>query len=121
MSMPRPDEVSKAFFKSVVPDDPRVQVRPMFGNEAAFLNGNMFIGLFGNELFVRLSDADRAEFLEEEGASLLEPMTGRPMKEYAVLPSVWREDSQRVLGWVERSLKWVGDMPEKKKKARKRK
>ena len=81
MSMPRPDEASRAFFESIVPDDPRVQVRPMFGNSAAFLNGNMFIGLFGSELFVRLSDEDRAELLQEEGASLLEPMKGRPMKE----------------------------------------
>ncbi len=57
--MPRPDEASKAFFHSVVPEGPDVRVRPMFGNLAAFVNGNMFMGLFGSDLFVRLEDADR--------------------------------------------------------------
>jgi len=31
----------------------------MFGNQAAFVNGDMFAGLFGDRLFVRLSDEDR--------------------------------------------------------------
>src|SRR4051812_39755328 len=54
MSMPRPDAESREFFHLVVPDDPRVQTRPMFGNLAAFVNGNMFTGLFGDRVFVRL-------------------------------------------------------------------
>jgi len=53
----------------------------MFGNISAFVNGNMFAGLFGNDLFVRLSKESRKELLEKQGASLLEPMKGRPMKE----------------------------------------
>jgi TfoX/Sxy family transcriptional regulator of competence genes len=48
----------------------------MFGNISAFVNGNMFAGLFGNDIFVRLSDENRRELLEEKGASLLEPMKG---------------------------------------------
>ncbi len=40
--MPKADKSSREFFTSMVPDDPRVTVRPMFGNLAAFVNGNMF-------------------------------------------------------------------------------
>ena len=119
MPMPRPDAESKAFFESVLPDDPRVKVRPMFGNVAGFLNGNMFIGLFGSDLFVRLSAADRAELLQEEGAATLEPMPGRPMKEYAVIPKLWRDEPDSVRSWVTRSMDWVGAMPEKKAKGKK--
>ena len=119
MTMPRPDTESKAFFESVVPDDPRIQVRPMFGNVAGFVNGNMFIGLFGSDLFVRLSNGDRAELLQEEGASMFEPMKGRPMKEYVMIPKEWRQRPDRVKGWVSRSLNWVGEMPEKKAKRKK--
>ena len=119
MPMPRPDDESKAFFESVLPDDPRVLVRPMFGNVAGFLNGNMFIGLFGNDLFVRLSDADRAELLQQEGSAILEPMPGRPMKEYAVIPQRWRDEPDSVHSWVTRSMDWVGVMPEKKAKRKK--
>ena len=118
MYMPRPDEASKTFFESILPEDTRVQVRPMFGNVAGFVNGNMFMGLLGSELFVRLSGADKAELLLEEGASLLEPMKGRPMKEYVVIPLGWRQEPDRVRSWVSRSITWVGDMPEKKAKKR---
>ena len=90
MKIPRPDEGSKEFFGSVLPDDPRITIRPMFGNISAFVNGNMFAGLFGDDLFVRLSDESRKELLEEKGASLLEPMKGKHMKEYVVLPNAWR-------------------------------
>ena len=116
MKMPRPDAEAKEFFESVLPEDLRVRVRPMFGNLAAFVNGNMFMGLFGNDLFVRLSNEDRAELLSEEGASLLEPMKGRPMKEYVLVPKGWREQPETVTGWVSRSLNWVGEMPSKKPK-----
>ena len=47
-----------------VPEDPRVQVRPMFGNLAGFANGNMFIWLFGSAVFVRLGEDDRTELLK---------------------------------------------------------
>ena len=119
MPFPRPDETSKAFFESILPDDPRIQVRPMFGNFAAFVNGNMFVGLFGSDVFVRLSEADRALLLQEEGTSIPEPMPGRLMKEYVTIPTAWRQESDRASGWVIRSLQWVGEMPEKKGKKRK--
>lgn len=34
-------------FRAVVPDNPDVVVKPMFGNPGAFVKGNMFAGLFG--------------------------------------------------------------------------
>ena len=116
MKMPRPDAEAKEFFESVLPEDPRVRVRPMFGNVAAFVNGNMFMGLFGNDLFVCLSNGGRAELLREQGTSLLEPQKGRPLKEYVVVPKGWHAEPDTVTGWVGRSLNWVGEMPEKKPK-----
>jgi len=88
----------------------------MFGNESAFVNGNMFYGLFGNDLFVRLSDEDRKELLENKGSSLLEPMKGRPMKEYVVLPRAWMDQPETLQRWVSRSLQWASQLPEKRSK-----
>ena len=119
MPFPRPDETSKAFFESILPDDPCILVRPMFGNFAAFVKGNMFVGLFGSDVFVRLSELDRAKLLEEEGTSIPEPMPGRLMKEYVTIPKAWRQESDRVSGWVIRSLQWAGELPEKKAKKKK--
>ena len=120
MAMPRPDAESRAFFESIVPDDPRVHVRPTFGNVAGFVNGNMFIGLFGADLFVRLSDEDRAELLQEHDAAILEPMKGKPMKEYVVVPEEWRDRPDRVGDWVARSLGYAGALPEKKPRKKKK-
>jgi TfoX/Sxy family transcriptional regulator of competence genes len=112
-TMPRADAESRLFFESMLPDDPRVQSRQMFGNVGGFVNGNMFMGLHGADLFVRLSEADRAELLLEEGAALFEPRSGRPMREYVLVPPEWRLEPDRVGGWVSRSLEWVGQMPPK--------
>jgi len=115
MSFPKADDASKAFFESLVPDDPRVQSRPMFGNRAAFVNGNMFLALFGSQVAVRLPDDERAELLDERGASAFEPMKGRPMKEYVVLPESWRRSPAKAARWVQRSLAWAAKLPPKKK------
>jgi TfoX/Sxy family transcriptional regulator of competence genes len=45
MKIPRPNEESVKLFRSLVPKDTRVTVRPMFGNLSAFVNGNMFFGV----------------------------------------------------------------------------
>ncbi len=116
MKIPRPDEDSKRFFRSILPDDQTVTVRPMFGNEAAFVNGNMFMGLYGSGMFVRLSDEDRAEFFKKKNASLFEPMKGRPMKEYVMIPEEWRSKPELVRPWISRSLKWASKLPRKEKK-----
>lgn len=115
MSMPKPDEASKAYFESLVPSDPRIQSRPMFGNRAAFVNGNMFLALFGSQVAVRLSDEDRAELLKQAGASAFEPMPGRAMKEYVVLPESWSKSRKKAEAWVDRSFAWASKLPPKKK------
>jgi len=113
MSFPRPDEATKAYFHNLVDLDERIRIRPMFGNIAAFVNGNMFSGLFGSQVFVRLPEQERAELLAVEGAGPFEPMEGRRMKEYVSLPEAWRSEPDSARHWVQRSLRWVGQMKPK--------
>lgn len=113
MSFPRPSPEAKAFLAFVMPGDPHIQLRPMFGNLGAFINGNMFAGLFGERLFVRLPEPARSELLAVEGASEFAPMPGRPMREYAMLPAAWREEPERAAAWLERSLAWAEALPVK--------
>lgn len=115
MKIPRPEKASVDLFKSLVPNDPNVTIRPMFGNISAFVNGNMFFGLFGNHLFVRLSIEDQGELLKKKGASNLEPMKGRPMKDYIVLPRAWKDEPQTIRVWVSKSLEWSSKIPPKRK------
>ena len=114
MKIPRPDQTSVALFRSLVPDNPHVTIRPMFGNVSAFVNGNMFFGLFGDDLFLRLSAQDQQELLKNRGSAFLEPMKGRPMKDYVLIPKLWRNDPETIKTWVSRSLSWSSKLPLKK-------
>jgi TfoX/Sxy family transcriptional regulator of competence genes len=112
-TMPRPSEETKELFRAVLPEDERVRAKPMFGQLAGFVNGNMFAGIYGDSVFVRLSEADRAALLREEGAHVFEPMAGRPMKDYAVLPAAWMAEPGRVREWIERALEASAMLPAK--------
>jgi hypothetical protein len=47
MQIPKPTDADKAYFRALLPDDDGIQVKPMFCNLGAFVNNNMFAGLFG--------------------------------------------------------------------------
>ena len=102
-AMPKPSEEAKAAFTKLVPDGPTVTLRPMFGNLAAFVNGNMFAGLFGEDLFVRLP-ADESAKVRKEGGRDFAPMAGRPMNGYVTVPGTWRTKPAAARVWIATAL-----------------
>jgi TfoX/Sxy family transcriptional regulator of competence genes len=118
--LPKPTQETKDFFASVVPDHPAVTIRPMFGQLSAFVNGNMFMGIFGEDVLVRLPEEDR-EAVIAAGGRVFEPMAGRPMREYVVLPEIWRGDVPRIEEWAARALDHADELPPKQPKAKKKK
>jgi len=103
-------------FESVFPPPPAV-TRQMFGYPAGFVNGNMFMGLFQEEMNLRLGPADRAELLQMEGAAVFEPMAGRPMTEYVRVPPSLLADPAVLEGWVAKALEYGASLPPKAAKA----
>ncbi len=120
MQIPKPTDDDRAWFQAVLPDDERVEVKPMFGNLGAFVAGNMFAGLFGADVGVRLADDDRESLLAEDGAGPFGPAE-RPMGGYVALPAAWRGDPATARPWVERAFAHVSAMPPKAPKPRKAK
>jgi TfoX/Sxy family transcriptional regulator of competence genes len=116
MKFPRADPRAVARFEGLVPAADDVVVRPMFGHPAAFVTGNMFLGVFGDSVFLRLSETDRPAGLRLAGAHLFEPMPGRPMREYVVLPPALADDRTLARPWVDRSLRYARGLPPKMKK-----
>lgn len=112
MKMPKPTEEDKARFRALVPEDPRVEVKPMFGNLGAFVNGNMFMGLFGSDIGLKLDGAGRAT-LTGQGGGPFGPEE-RPMGGYVTLPPGWTDAQAEA--WVATSLEEVAALPPKKKK-----
>ena len=86
MQIPKPTDADKEFFRSVLPDDPEIEIKPMFGNLGAFVHGNMFAGLFGADVGVRLDDGGRAELAATDGSGPFGPGE-RPMGGYLSLPA----------------------------------
>ena len=115
MEIPKPTEADKEFFRSVLPEDPDVEVKPMFGNLGAFVHGNMFAGLFGPAIGVRLAESDHAELAAVDGSGPFGPAE-RPMGGYLSLPPAWRDSPELAAAWVSRAQAFVGSMPPKKAK-----
>jgi TfoX/Sxy family transcriptional regulator of competence genes len=113
MKMPKAGAEAIARFEALVPDHPAVGRRPMFGQPAAFLNGNLLMGVFGDELFVRLSEEGYAEAVRRVSARPFEPMPGRAMRGYAVLPEGLLADPPAARRWVAKALAYVGQLPTK--------
>ena len=118
MKIPKASQESRELLKSVLPQNDSITLRPLFGNIAAFVNRNMFTGLFGDDLFVRLSDQDIQQLVKTKTATFLSPMKGRPMKEYVVLPKAWIKDRNKLKVWISKSLDFAKTLPPKTSKKR---
>jgi hypothetical protein len=94
--------------------------RQMFGYPALFVGGYHVTGLHQENWVVRLAEADRAELLGIPGAGPFEPMPGRTMGGYAVLPPSIAADDAAVQGWIERAIAYGRGLPAKVPKARRR-
>jgi TfoX/Sxy family transcriptional regulator of competence genes len=120
MEMPKASDADKEHFRSVLPDHPEVVVKPMFGNLGAFVNGNMFAGLFGPTIGVKLAPEDK-ETLESTERTVPFGPAERPMGGYTGLPEFWNAegdgDEAREKAWVEKAFEHVAALPPKAPKS----
>lgn len=114
--MPKPAAETTALFEALVSSDRRFEVKKLFGHPAAFVQGNLCFGTFGTEVFFRLSEDDQHRVREIPGARPFEPMPGRAMKGYVVLPPATLADRSESRKWVERAVKFTSSLPRKKAK-----
>lgn len=119
MQIPKASDSDKDRFRALVPEGPGVEVKPMFGNLGAFVQGNMFAGLFGSAVGLKLSESDMSELERIEGSGPFGP-ADRPMKGYVALPGEWLDLPAVAKPWVERALDHVSQLPPKAKKAPKK-
>lgn len=101
-----------AAFDAALPEDAHVERRKMFGYPAAFAHGHLFTGLHQENLMVRLGEAQRAALLKSGGRPF-EPMPGRAMREYVVVPETIVADKRALATWLRRGLAYVGTLPPK--------
>ena len=112
----KPSQQLADTFEHLVPVAAGVEKRKMFGYPCSFVKGNMFMGLFQESMILRLSEKDREAFLKLEQARQFEPMPGRTMKEYVVVPPYMLKDTSTLKKWIGKSLDYASGLPPKKKK-----
>jgi hypothetical protein len=76
------------------------------------------MSLFEDRLVLRLPDGPRAELLAMEGAATFEPMAGRPMKEYVLVPATVLAAPEALEAWVATALTYGGSLPPKAPKTK---
>ena len=108
-------------FTGALRDFPQAEVRKMFGYPAAFVNGNMMAGLFQDSMMLRLSAADLAAMREQTGARPFEPMPGRVMREYVVVPPAILKSNAGLERWLGYAFAYVSSLPRKSAKPRRQK
>lgn len=114
METPRPSKETLEAFDRLAGAGPGATVRKMFGQSAAFVHGNMFMGVFGDMLNFRLDPASRAA-AEAAGAVPFTPM-GRPMKEYVAIPAT--TDPALLERWAALAYTYGASLPPKEPKPR---
>ena len=110
MKVPKPTDIDRERFGSFVPDRADVEIKPMFGNLGAFVNRNMFMGLFGSDIGVKLPDADRQQLLAKPGAGPFGP-DERPMSGYVTLPADW--PAAKAQRWITSAYTAAAALPAK--------
>lgn len=103
-------------FAESTPDDPRVERRKMFGYPAIFVGGNMCAGLFQDGMFARLAAGDRAAL--PGGGRPFEPMPGRPMRDYVLVPDEIVADEGALAELIAKAVAFTATLAPKEKTAK---
>lgn len=116
MKMPKASDEDKQRFRDLIEPLTAVsaatEVKPMFGQLDAFVNSNMFAGLFGDTIGVKLDPAD-AEILAAAGGGPFGPEE-RPMGGYLTIPT-----GADAFDWIARAEAYVATLPPKTKPKKK--
>jgi hypothetical protein len=89
-----------------------VEEKRMFGGVGFPLNGNLLVCVRKDSPLVRLGPEQSDEALKEAHVSEFE-ITGRAMKGWVLVAPEGVEADDELGGWVQRAVKFVGNLPAK--------
>ena len=120
MAWEKASEENTAVLEEAVTDY-EVEFRKMFGYPVYFVNGNMFCGVHGEGIMLRLNEEDQQILYEEYDEAEPFAPNGRRMREYAALPPSVYDDEIELHKWMDISYSYVSSLPQKEKKQKKKK
>jgi TfoX/Sxy family transcriptional regulator of competence genes len=105
-------------FDTVAGEFPEATRRLTFGYPCLYVGGNMVSGLFESSWHVKLGPEERRKLEAIPGAATFEPMPGRPMTGFTLLPPSIIDDDAEIRHWVKRAIEFGATLPPKVLKAK---
>lgn len=100
-------------FETALPDDPRVELKQMFGSPCAFVNRQMFLGMFEDTLVVRVGARRVAALEAQPGMRVFTPSEGKVWTDtLQVDPAV---DAPVLAALAAQALEYAAALPRKTK------
>ena len=91
---------------------PDLTEKEMFGGIAFLLNGNMAVGVSGEELMVRVGTEAHDEAVSRPGARIFD-MSSRPMRGWIEVSSKGWATEEALQGWIRRGVAFAESLPPK--------
>ena len=87
--------------------------KKMFGGLAFLLNGNMSVGVYGDELIVRIDPGQTDAALAQEHTRIFD-ITGKPMRGWILVRPDGLARSAALSKWVDTGIAFAASLPGKK-------
>jgi hypothetical protein len=98
--------------RALLADEPGLSEQAMFGGLAFLLDGNMSVGLSGEELMVRVG-AGAADAALARPHTRVFDMTGRPMRGWILVAPEGLGTKRELAGWVQQGVDFARTLPPK--------
>ncbi len=114
--MAKATTVAESLFRAIAGQRSDVTIRHMFGCPCAFVNGQMFAGVYQARIFLRLDPQTRERTLSQS-ADLFAP-GGPAMKQYVLLSESMHDQERELLALFQQSHAFACGLPPKSPKPR---
>ncbi len=92
--------------------DPRLTERQMFGGIAFMVNGNMAVGVSGDELMVRVGKDAHDEAVARPGARIFD-LSARPMRGWVAVSAEGFTTDAGLNLWIDQGVAFAESLPPK--------
>src|SRR5262249_55895535 len=119
MAWKKSSDIAVKRFIEALPEVAQGGRRKMFGSEACFVNGGFWAGMYQDDVVIKLPAEVKEAQRELSHAKPFDPMGGRPMKSWWVVPRVVSESPKALSGLLTSTFAVVAmGAPKKVKKAK---
>lgn len=106
------DEGLATRVRELIGGEPGRAEKKMFGGLAILLDGNMAVGVHGDDLIVRTDPGQQEALLTEPGARPFD-LTGRPMQGWLMVAADGCAEDDDLRRWVGRGVAYARSLPAK--------